>query len=61
MRLTCNQLMILLALYRGSRVEDVECGTREHDFMTLYQLGYIDMQDSITPLGDERVRHALKS
>ncbi|KGX19609.1 hypothetical protein X896_781 [Burkholderia pseudomallei ABCPW 1] len=29
--------------------------------MTLYQLGYIDMLDGITPLGEKRVKDALKS
>jgi hypothetical protein len=59
MKLTCNQMMILLALYRGSPIADVAVGTRVGDFERLRRLGYVDSLDCITRAGDERVVKAL--
>ncbi|MEZ2310792.1 hypothetical protein AB6809_29530 [Paraburkholderia sp. RCC_158] len=59
MRLTCNQLILLLALYRGSPVASVACGTKEADFKRLRELGYVDELDCMTRAGDERVVKAL--
>jgi hypothetical protein len=59
MKLTCNQMILLLALYRGSPIANVAVGTKEHDFDRLRELGYVDDLDCITRAGDERVVKAL--
>lgn len=58
-RLTCNQLILLCALYRGSPVSDVACGTLKDDFDTLFALGYTDAMHCLTPAGNVRVVRAL--
>jgi hypothetical protein len=59
MKLTCNQMILLLALYRGSVIAHVATGTKEADFNRLRELGYVDGLDCITRAGDERVVKAL--
>lgn len=58
-RLTCNQLMLLLALYRGSQVSEVAAGTLKHDFDLLFSLGYTDAIHCLTSAGQVRVVRAL--
>jgi hypothetical protein len=58
-RLTCNQLMLLLALHRGSQVSDVAVGTLTVDFDVLFSLGYTDAMHCLTTAGRVRVVRAL--
>jgi hypothetical protein len=58
-RLTCNQMMVLLALYRGSQVSDVAAGTLKHDFDILFSFGYTDAIHCLTSAGQFRVVRAL--
>ncbi|MDP9155316.1 MAG: hypothetical protein M3O74_13810 [Pseudomonadota bacterium] len=59
MRLTCNQLIILLALYRGSPVRHVTVGTSDRDFEVLKREGYTDDMRCITSAGNVRAVKAL--
>jgi len=59
MKLTCNQMMLLLALYRGSPIDAVACGTKEDDLKKLRRMGYVNDQDQVTHNGDKRVSVAL--
>jgi hypothetical protein len=59
MRLTCNQMILMLALYRGSPVASVACGTKESDFVLLRELGYVGALECLTRAGNERVVKAL--
>jgi hypothetical protein len=56
--LTCNQLMILLACYRGSQLSDVAVGTFEKDVRWLTSLNYLD-NGALTEAGSYRVEQAL--
>lgn len=58
-KLTCNQLMLLCSLYRGTHAEELRIGTHDKDLHHLHQLGYVDPEDNaITPLGNARVQAA---
>ena len=58
-RLTCNQLMLLLALHRGSPIAAVAMGTRDTDLKHLRELGYVDTLACLTTAGSLRVVKAL--
>lgn len=39
--MTCNQLMALLAIYRGTLADELKIGTQQNDLAWLKRQGYI--------------------
>jgi hypothetical protein len=63
--LTCNRLMLLLALYRGSPIALAAVGTYDADVMWFLRMGLITADPrgpsgwGLTPKGDQLVRGIL--
>jgi hypothetical protein len=59
MRLTCNEMMTLLACYRGTFAHEFAIGTRWQDTYNLRQLGLLDTELHVTAVGQMWVEKAL--
>lgn len=59
-RLTCNQMICLLAAYRGTLEVDEGVGTRRDDLAHLRANGLLDGAHRVTEKGEWRVKKALK-
>ena len=57
--MTCNQLMVLLDIYRGTFNLDRHLGTVWDDVAYLYRQGLITAGQDTTSFGDAHVRHLL--
>ena len=59
--MTSNQMILLLAIYRGTENQELVIGTRQHDLDTLTSMGLIDMslEDPLTDAGNDHVLRVL--
>ena len=58
-RLTCNQLMILCSLYRGTEIEEFKPDTYPKDIEYLINIGFVNSKGGLSNKGNNRVRSAL--
>ena len=66
-KLTCNQMMILLAIYRGTLEQELKVGTFSDDLDKLIKIGYITVKregkfasdHDLTEKGNTRANFAL--
>lgn len=62
MKLTCNQMVLLLQLYRGLKEQDKQIGTFNADLRYLQSQGLVEADadnDGLTTKGHDRVQRAL--
>ena len=60
MKLTCNQLIVLLAAYRGSLEVDSFPATYAHDKKILIGANLLDYEDEVTQDGVDYIKRILE-
>ena len=56
--MTCNQLILLCQIYRGTEAREFKIGTWEDDLKILKRMKLIT-DDEITPKGDKKIKSVL--